>query len=276
MNEERRADVLTRATRYLREEQDAALAGASPSDIAPLVGDPTWSRIVTDVRRGRRRNRIVLAALALPVAIGIGGVGYAAVTGRLTTLVRRLSAPAAQPERTAPSAPAHRATRAQPPVAPAEDVPGIPAPPRVEPEPAAGVAPSTPPRASSERRPVRRAAAAAPAVPAAVAPAPAVSGGATPAAAPAGAAIDALYREAHRLHFASRDFGAALAAWDRFLAAGTGPLVIEARYNRAIALAHLGRRGEAIVALRPFADGEAGAYRQREARALIERFSSEE
>jgi len=48
---------------------------------------------------------------------------------------------------------------------------------------------------------------------------------------------DALYREAHHLHFVRRDFGAALAAWDRYLAMGTGALSIEARYNPAIALA---------------------------------------
>jgi hypothetical protein len=46
-------------------------------------------------------------------------------------------------------------------------------------------------------------------------------------------------------------------------------LVLEARYNRAICLMRLGRRTEAIAALRPFADGEWTGYRQEEARALL-------
>lgn len=261
MINDERADVLTRATRRLREEQDAALAGASLGDMVPSLGDPTWSRIVTDVRRARRRTRIIIVAIALQVAVGLGGVGFAAVTGRLAALFRRPSVPAAAAE---PSAPARRAKRATPSraPAPAEAASAIPAPPSLQPEPLAAV---SPPAAPATREP-RRAA-----VRALATPAPAAPGGSAPAS-----TIDALYREAHRLHFARRDFAAALDAWDRFLAAGAGPLVIEARYNRAIALAHLGRRGEAISALRSFADGDAGAYRQREARALIERFRSEE
>jgi hypothetical protein len=81
---------------------------------------------------------------------------------------------------------------------------------------------------------------------------------------------DALYRAAHRAHFTDHDAASALAAWDRYLAAAPqGALATEARYNRAIALARLGRRDEAIVALRPFANGDYGPYRQAEARALI-------
>ena len=73
-----------------------------------------------------------------------------------------------------------------------------------------------------------------------------------------------------------RDFEAALDAWDRYLAMGTGSLSVEARYNRAIALAHLGRRAAAIAALRPFADGETGSYRQAEAQALIDDSNEDE
>ena len=264
MSNDERADVLARATRRLREEQDAALAGASLGDMVPALGDPTWSRIVTDVRRARRRTRIIVVAIALQVAVGLGGVGFAAVTGRLAALVRRPSVPAAAAE---PSAPARRAKRAAPSRAPVSAEAGseIPAPPSLQPEPLAAVSPPAAPAARAPRL-ARRAA-----VRALPTPAPAAQGASAPAS-----TIDALYREAHRLHFARRDFAAALDAWERFLAAGAGPLVIEARYNRAIALAHLERRGEAISALRPFADGDAGAYRQREARALIERFSSEE
>ena len=77
----------------------------------------------------------------------------------------------------------------------------------------------------------------------------------------------ALYRDAHRLHFLGH-YAAALEAWDRHLAAGPGPLDLEAGYNRAIALAHLGRREEALAALRPYAEGAFGGYRRQEALQL--------
>jgi len=254
-------DVLARAARRLREEQDAALVGANVSEMGSPVGDPTWCRIATDVRRARRRSRTVVVVIALPIVIGLGGVGYAAVTGRLAALVRRPSPPAAAP---AASAQAHRAARralSREPAAPPAVVLEIPAPLEPEPQPPA-LAPAAPALAATapalrERRAARREAE----------PAPVAAGA---------SAVDALYREAHHQHFVRRDFAAALAAWERFLAVGRGPLLIEARYNRAIALAHLGRRAEAISALRPFADGELGSYRQREARALVERFTSEE
>jgi hypothetical protein len=80
-----------------------------------------------------------------------------------------------------------------------------------------------------------------------------------------------LYREAHELHFASGNASAALGAWDRYLAAAPGGrFSVEARYNRAICLVRLGRRGEAERALEPFASGAYGAYRQSSARALLQ------
>jgi hypothetical protein len=45
---------------------------------------------------------------------------------------------------------------------------------------------------------------------------------------------------------------------------------LEARYNRAIALARAGRKREAIVALGPFAAGEYGGYRRDEARQWLD------
>jgi len=81
-----------------------------------------------------------------------------------------------------------------------------------------------------------------------------------------------LYKQAYRLHFVEQRYEAALTAWDEYLrAAPAGRLVVEARYNRAIALARLGRRAEAESALAPFARGEvSGGYRAREARELLE------
>jgi TolA-binding protein len=105
----------------------------------------------------------------------------------------------------------------------------------------------------------------APAAPAAR-PAPSSSASATEASGEL-----AIYKEAHRAHFVAHDYASALAGWDRYLAvAPRGTFALEARYNRAIALHRLGRRAEAIEALRPFADGAYGRYRRDEAQQLIE------
>ena len=92
-------DVLARAARRLREEQDAALAGASLSDLVPALGEPTWSRIVGDVRRGRRRRRWMVAA-TLQLAIGLCGLGVWAtspVACPRAFASRRASAPPVEP-----------------------------------------------------------------------------------------------------------------------------------------------------------------------------------
>ena len=81
---------------------------------------------------------------------------------------------------------------------------------------------------------------------------------------------DRLYTEAHRLHFVIRDYSAALHAWERYLRlAGDAPLAVEARYNRALCLVRIGDHSAARAALTAIARGEEGAYRQREARALL-------
>ncbi len=79
------------------------------------------------------------------------------------------------------------------------------------------------------------------------------------------------YRDAERFQFTDKDYAAALEAWDRYLPlGGKSPLVIDARYDRALCLVHLGRREEAREALGPFARGELGAYRQAEAQSLLD------
>ena len=79
------------------------------------------------------------------------------------------------------------------------------------------------------------------------------------------------YGEAHALHFDDHDPRRALDAWDRYLATyPRGRFALEARYNRALCLVRIGRSDEARAALAPFADGEPGAYRQREASHLLE------
>jgi hypothetical protein len=80
----------------------------------------------------------------------------------------------------------------------------------------------------------------------------------------------AAYRAAHRVHFQERAPRPALTAWDRYLDRHpTGRFVLEARYNRGIALVRLERWSEAEVALAPYAEGRYGAYRQRDARMLL-------
>lgn len=84
---------------------------------------------------------------------------------------------------------------------------------------------------------------------------------------------EVLYRRAHELHFHGEDRAAALAAWDAYLAAeSTGTFAIEARFNRGIVLARLGRYADALAALDPYARGEvAGGYRRVEAEQLVTR-----
>jgi len=85
----------------------------------------------------------------------------------------------------------------------------------------------------------------------------------------------ALYRRAHMLHFGERVPGAALGAWAAYLRAyPRGVFAPEARCNRAIALVRLERLREARDALAPFACQREGAYRQSEARALVERIAA--
>lgn len=82
----------------------------------------------------------------------------------------------------------------------------------------------------------------------------------------------ALFREAHELHFRSGDATAAIAAWDRYLAfAPNGAFAVEARYNRALALLRAGRSAEAAAALVPYATGKVtpAGYRQVEAAQLL-------
>jgi hypothetical protein len=104
-------------------------------------------------------------------------------------------------------------------------------------------------------------------------PAPAAPAVTTPPA-PAPEAEDAalaLYRNARKLHFVDQNPSAALAAWDKYLAADPhGPLSVDARYDRALCLVRLGRQKEARVALEPFAAGKFGSYRQTEAKALLD------
>lgn len=80
-----------------------------------------------------------------------------------------------------------------------------------------------------------------------------------------------LYRAAHQRHFVEHADSEALSAWDAYLAeAPGGRFALEARYNRALCLVRLRRGAEARMALTPFAAGQFGGYRLREAQALLD------
>ena len=84
----------------------------------------------------------------------------------------------------------------------------------------------------------------------------------SPAVAPAGSleTASASPTSGHTARISSRDAPArALAAWDAYLAGyPRGTFAPEARYNRALCLARLGRFASAAEALRPFATGRVG------------------
>jgi hypothetical protein len=221
-------------------------AGALRETAAAGSGDETLARVLRDVRRGQRRRRLAGVTL-LPLALVLTTMGaWAATTGRLAAVARKVwPAPAALRTAAAPRPPAP--VRAAPEIIP--------------------IAPEAPPPAAAV--PEARPAATRPSIPRhARAPESVAS------SAPLTEA-DELYRQAHEAHFGRGDFAAALVLWDRYLAVSPLPrLTPEARYNRAIALLRLGRRDEAARALRPFAEGDYGAYRATEARALLRNVSS--
>ncbi|HMA94279.1 MAG TPA: hypothetical protein VKP30_16420 [Polyangiaceae bacterium] len=81
-----------------------------------------------------------------------------------------------------------------------------------------------------------------------------------------------IFRDAKRLQYGRRDYAAALTAWEQYLAVEpNGALALEARFNRGLCLAAMGRAADAERALAPFATGEYGQYRLQEARAVLNR-----
>lgn len=79
-----------------------------------------------------------------------------------------------------------------------------------------------------------------------------------------------LYRRAHELHFGGADEGRALAAWDAYLHTfPRGTFAPEARLNRAVCLAKLGRKTEAEGVLVDIERGRFGSDGRRQARKIL-------
>ncbi|APR76600.1 Hypothetical protein A7982_01947 [Minicystis rosea] len=192
------------------------------------------------------------ARAAIPEAPAAVEAPRAAITEPPATASTAIAEPAAQAPRVAIAEPAQPSRAAAPRIAKAPEA--APTVARAVETPAARVSPEP-----------------ANAQPVAVAGSPVDPPSDARALVPAVPDLDALYQAAHRAHFGGQAPAIALAAWDRYLAAAPrGPMVLEARYNRAIALYRLGRKADAAAALRPFAEGDYGSYRRDEAKALLE------
>jgi hypothetical protein len=249
-------DLLARSTRALRETTSSAAAEGSsapppahasaddPSDIGSGVAATTLARIERSARAKRvvkLRRRSYTRWIVMPMAASfVVFAAWASASGRLSEWVGLRTHEDDERATHSPHAPAAPSPPLSSRSAPSPSTP----PPLEEPAPPAASDAAPSPPASSVKK--------------AVAPPPAADS-------------DALYRDAHDAHFVRRDPAAALAAWDRYLAAAgpSGRFTLEARYNRAISLVRLGRRAEAAKALRPFANGDYGGYRRDEAAQLL-------
>lgn len=284
------------AVRALRDEPHAS----------PAPADATRMRILTTVRAARRRRIALVRATAVLLAASLGGVAWAAATGRLPPLSSVFS-DASETVSEGASESGSASGRASEPqsgswTAPTQ-VADSPVPER--PTPTAGSAPSAAESASHEAGQGAPAAAGRPqasqthaastatatAIATATAAVIATAASAAPSApsaspvasaAPPDAAEDAaqdpadtLYHRAHALHFQSANWSAARAAWDAYLAAApSGRFATFAHYNRALCLLRLGQLTEARRVLSLFASGAFGGYRRAEAQSLLDALDS--
>jgi hypothetical protein len=258
------SDRLDAAVRALYESR----AGASPRAAT------TRRRIVERAQVRKRRRRLALLPLSLAATLVLS-TAWAAENGRLPGLLRRFLGsppaiasavvrhfPTSAPRGSATTGAKHDLSSTPEPMAQTGDdvasaestvSAGAMQAPALRPS-ALSAARSSPPRVHARPR-------------AAVA-------SRRDATAPADRTTDveeSSYARAHQAHFVDRDWTAALRAWDSYLQAyPSGRLALEAMYNRALALVHLGRMKEARDALAAFAGAPVGSYRQREARALVD------
>jgi hypothetical protein len=222
------------------EDLIGAMRATDGEDLA--LADATRLRVRRSLEtRARGRHQLVGVATAVAILFG-GTASWALVSGNAATLWAPAPVAAPRPEATPEPVPRPVPRPRQALVA----VPRPELPPEAPPPPVVAPAPAPAP-------PARR-----------------------PSPPPSAPPVEVLYRRAHDLHFHGGDPATALAAWDAYLAAEPdGRFSVEARYNRALLLARLGRYAEARVALIPFARGEIApaGYRQTEAGLLVERLA---
>jgi tetratricopeptide (TPR) repeat protein len=225
-------DLLARATEALR------MADGRPSN----EPDPTMHRVLVTLRRSRSRRRHVVTVVLSLAAVLAGSTAWSMASGRLPAAWK--SAAAYFSRAPSPAASEVRSPKASVPAAPIAAVPE----PRIEAAEVpteAPIAAASIDRSRASSKPAREK--------------------------PSSDPFEPLYQRAHRSHFVDGDYTKALELWNDYLQSDPrGAFALEARYNRAIALLKVGQSTEAAAALRPFADGSYGAYRQREAREIID------
>jgi len=237
-------DLLESAARALKDETAEGDSGAKF----------TRARVMASLHHSQVRRRTRLA-FVLPIAACFAAASaFGMASGRAPALfdsVKRALGFEEQREAPTPPPAPRPAHRPASPAEPFARAPSAPPAPAASDEPPATQAPSARPDAAAARH--------------ATSPAPSAS---------AKRDIDPaheLYRAAHQAHFSEHDYGRALAHWEAYLQrAPRGRFAIEAEYNRALCLARLGRNGEARRALEPFARGERGGYRKRDASELVD------
>jgi len=250
-------DRLTQAVQALRETTSGEETGAAHY---------TRSRVLGAVRQHKRR-RVIGIAFGVPLAAVLAGsVAWAATNQGVANFVERVSAVFFRGNGR-PIQPAHAAASNR--VQPQSNVESTNAEAAREPAPvalsSAGSLEPVPVADASQSPPVKNSM---------------LSERRAPAVASTGDGEITerellLYENAHRAHFVDKNWAAALSAWDEYLhKVPSGRFVVEARYNRALCLVRLGNNEQALHALRPFAQGSYGSYRQREAQALVEQIES--
>jgi pyruvate/2-oxoglutarate dehydrogenase complex dihydrolipoamide acyltransferase (E2) component len=233
-----KGELLDEATRALREETRGEANAATLERVLAAQRKPPKARMVRLLAWPLAATLLVLTALA-------------GATGSLGRVMAVLGVGDGHEEGAASAPDARAATT---------PVPQLPLPPSAA-DVDAGNAPEPAPTPVA---PPATSAAIAPSLPRSTAASAAAASASRPAP-----DADALYRAAHDAHFVDHDYPRAVGLWDRYLKSG-GPLGLEARYNRGVALLRAGRTQEAKSALAPFAAGEYGTYRQKEARALLD------